>query len=643
MSNKKLNLVQVNFEQGPKEFNAFYLPYTAASIWSYASSIQSIRDTWNLEEILWKRSPIDQIYKKLADSDIVAFSSYIWNKNYNYTLASKIKKYNPNILIVFGGPDLPIQDTSVFKKYPFIDIIVKNEGEISFSEILKIKNIDDIRNIKGLLINDQGKSLDTGSNVRIENLDIILSPYGSGIFDNIINDYPTVVWNATLETNRGCPYQCTFCDWGSLTYSKVKKFNLDRVFADIEWIGKNKCDWMSITDANFGMFVERDELIVDKIIDTQYEYGYPRRIGLSWAKNQKSTVVHLAKKLTKHGFNNGLTLSVQSLDDHVLDVIKRKNLETNKLNEIFDLCNKENVTVNTELILGLPGETVESWKNNVWHLLKINQHNGIEFFQAQLLENAEMNTKQKHEYNIKTITVYDYLSGTNNVDDIPEGVDVVVSTNNISFEQMLECQKFQWYINTWHVNGLSQWYSRFLYKYSNVQYDEFYQGLLNYISNIKWWQNEEEIITDAYQRWMTLGKINMDPIGHVNIHGWNLIHLTNLKMHANSLYELYHDAVFSYVKHQYSDLISEPIIKDLKKISESYVIDYSKIKSYPFEISVNTNIVSYVLGDNLKKNTHRYTFEFVEDVNMDISVFLQNIYYARRRNFGKAKISLKTV
>ena len=70
--------------------------------------------------------------------------------------------------------------------------------------------------------------------------------------------HPEVRWNVTLETNRGCPYACTFCDWGSLTYNKVKKFCLNRVYDELEWVGKNGCDFISLADANFGMFPERD-------------------------------------------------------------------------------------------------------------------------------------------------------------------------------------------------------------------------------------------------------------------------------------------------------------------------------------------------------------------------------------------------
>lgn len=638
MVSKRLSLVQVNFAQGPRELNAFYLPYSVGCIWSHALSRRSMAENWQLSDIIWKRDSIDAISRNLCDCDVIGFSSYVWNRNYNNHLAAEIKKLNPNALIVFGGPDPPITDPLFFERFPYIDIVVKNEGENAFADMLENVN-GDLSSIPGLLVNDNGALVDTGNSVRLSTLENISSPYSSGIFDKLVSDNPDVTWNATLETNRGCPYQCTFCDWGSLTYSKVKNFNLDRVFNDIEWIGRNRCDWMSIADANFGMFVDRDSLIVDKIIETQSRYGYPRRIGLSWAKNQKSQVIDLARKLMDNGFSNGLTLSVQSLDDGVLDTIKRRNLEVPKLKEVFEACNRKSVAVNTELILGLPGETVGSWKENVWKLMDLNQHNGIEFFQAQLLENAEMNTSQRYTHGIRSITVYDYLSGTDDYDELPEGVDVVTSTNDLDSNQMLECQEFQWFINTWHISGISQWHSRYVNRKLGVPYGEFYEGFARYLSNVDWYESERRMVLSAYSNWMETGKIDVKPVAGVDIHGWNLIHLTNLRMHASASHQIYHDAIGSYVRDAYGSKLSDGEMDVLDSFGQFYVIKHHGIRSYPMEVKTGFNMIGYLLGDGLINGGHTHRFVFNEDPGMSLSVFMQNIYYARRRNFGKARIS----
>ena len=70
--------------------------------------------------------------------------------------------------------------------------------------------------------------------------------------------------------------------------NKVKKFDLQRVFDELEWIGKNKCGFVSITDANFGMFVERDNAIVSKLIEVQLRWNSLTSFSITWAKNQKN-------------------------------------------------------------------------------------------------------------------------------------------------------------------------------------------------------------------------------------------------------------------------------------------------------------------------------------------------------------------
>ena len=330
---KKISFIQTNVQQGPTENNSFCIPYTVGSLWSYAKKDFIIDSNYELDQIIWYREDIDVLVSKLKNNDIVAFSHYIWNKNYNISLAKKLKKKNKNIIIIFGGPEVPIVKKSLFREYPFINIVVKKEGEVIFSEILKTLICNkNIKNVKGLLINDNKKIIDTGDGDRINDLKDLPSPYLDGVFNSIIKNNPDVEWSGTLETNRGCPYKCTFCDWGSLTLSKIKKFNLEKIFKEIEFMGKHKFGHVHITDANFGIFKERDNLIVDKIIETKNKYNFPTNLSITMAKHQQGHVIDMTKKLINANIvGQALGLSVQSLDEQVLKNIKRSNLEINNI------------------------------------------------------------------------------------------------------------------------------------------------------------------------------------------------------------------------------------------------------------------------------------------------------------------------
>lgn len=489
--------------------------------------------------------------------------------------------------------------------------------------------------IPGLLINDGGVSIDTGDAGRINDLDQIPSPYLTGIFDKIISETEGVEWNATLETNRGCPYACTFCDWGSLTYNKVKKFNLERVFAELEWIGKNKCSFVSITDANFGMFVERDNLIADKLLKVQEKYGYPYTFSVTWAKNQKAEVIDIVKKLIKsHKFNQGLTVSVQSMDLDVLENIKRKNLDQHKIEDIFSLCDRNNIPVYTEVILGLPGETVETWKEGLWNLFRAGNHTGITILHAQMLENAEMNLLQKKLFKIEHRPVYDYMSGSYNFDELKESVEVVISTKDMNTEEMLEAHAFSWFINTFHINGLTNYISRVLQKQQNIDYKEFYEKLYDHIQTDKWFSKERNEVKQYYRNWMLEGKINHPDISNIEVHGWNLVHRTILNLHAERKYEY----VFSLIEKFVHEHFPADYNNDLLKFQKLYVIDYDKIPEYALVENFEYDFLGYLFEDADMINSSVYKFEFSEDKNISLDRFLENIYFGRKRNFGKALV-----
>ena len=638
MHKKKISFVNPNFQQGPKEFNAYYLPYSPGIIWSYVNQFDHISNNIELDQFIWRRDPIEEVVERLKDNDIVGFSTYIWNRSYNHVLGRELKRANPDIFLFAGGPEPPITDKNFFDRFPYLELCVKQEGEKAVKSVLEQYLTDkDYRSITGLIINVDGTTVDTGLPNRINDLDTIPSPYLTDVFKKLMEQHPEVRWNATLETNRGCPYQCTFCDWGSLTYSKVKKFNLERVYHELEWIGRNECDFVSLTDANFGIFPERDSLIADKLIAVQKEYNNPKAYTIAWAKNQKQEVVDIVRKLIYEGGSKmGLNLSVQSMDDNVLDIIKRKNLAMNKIQEVFDLCEKYSIPLYTELILGLPGETLETWKDNFYKLFKAGNHTGITVYQAQLLENAEMNLTQKAEYDLEGRMVYDYLVGTYNEHEVKEGIEVIVSTKDMPRDKMIDAQLWSWFMNTFHINGMTNYISRFLYTYSNVEYRTFYEKLYEYIQTDVWLSNEIDRIREHYTNWTLNGKIDHAPIQDMEIHGWNLIHSTVINLQGEHKHRHVFDLIDEFVKTNF--VLPEHILSDLLLIQRKFLINYEECNSYPMNITLKNDIIGYVQG-NVLDSEATYEFDFPENKDMSLQQFCEQIFFARRRNFGKSWVT----
>lgn len=638
MSRNLISLVQPNFQQGPKEFNAHYLPYSVGVLWAYVNQFDSINTRYQLEDLIWRRDNIEDTANKLARCDIVGFSTYVWNKNYNYALARRVKELNPNCILFFGGPEMPITKKDIFKKLPFIDVVIKSEGEIILRQLLDaISNNTSWFDIKGLLVNRDGIPVDTGNGDRISNLEDLPSPYLTGVFDKIMSEVNDVEWNATVETNRGCPYACTFCDWGSLTYNKVKKFNLQKVFDELEWIGKNNCGFVTITDANFGMFVERDNAIADKLIEVQEKYGCPNSFSMSWAKDQKPEVFDIVFKLIKNPkFNQGLTVSVQSMDLDVLENIKRKNLSQHKIENIFALCDKNNVPVYTEIILGLPGETVTSWREGFYKIFRAGNHTGINILQAQMLENAEMNLLQERLFKLTSVPVYDYMSGSYNYNELKECVNVVTSTKDMNMEEMLDSQIFSWFMQTFHINGLTTYISRFFAK-QGIDYSVFYDKLWNHLINDPWFISERDKVRQYYRNWMTDGEINHPNISNIEIHGWNIIHRSTLHMHMDRQYDHVFGLIDEFVTSTF-DLDAE-CLKQLLEFQKRYVINYDDIAQFPYNVTYDYDFLGYLLDDTALVSSVQYNYQFHESKDISLDRFLENIYFGRKRNFGKALIT----
>ena len=110
---------------------------------------------------------------------------------------------------------------------------------------------------------------------------------------------------------------------------------MPKVYQEIEWLGKNKIEYIFVADANFGVFPERDSEIVDVMLEVQDKYNYPKVFNANWHKNSRQNVIPIVKKLTSNGMNRGMTLSVQSMDTDVLKAIERKNMDMSHLKDMF--------------------------------------------------------------------------------------------------------------------------------------------------------------------------------------------------------------------------------------------------------------------------------------------------------------------
>ena len=642
---KTVSLVQVNFPTGPSHINVYYLPYSIGTLWCYASLQPDVRDHLALGEVMWRHAPIDAAADRLSQSDIVCFSTYVWNRHYHYALAQAIKQRRSDCVIMFGGPEPPVSDPEIFRQHPYIDIVVKGEGEVVFASVLSaMVHSELLDQVPGLLINQDGVPRFTGEADRILDLSVIPSAYTSGFFDSMIRDNPDISWTATLETNRGCPYQCTFCDWGSLTYSKVKQFPLERVLAELDWFADH-CDGIWCADANFGMFYDRDRQIVERLVAIKQR---PSRLNywyVCWAKNHKKNVIDLISLLhTAPGLMaNGLTVSTQSMTPEVLGIIKRKNLRQQALQEIFELTNRHQIPVYTELILGLPGETVTSWKRSLFDVFRAGNHHSIDFVQCQVLQNSELNLVQRQIYDIRThewFDTYGPKSGEFEFDVPEETVAVVTSTSTMTYKDLRDLNVWNNFISTMHFFGHAAWTARFLSQRFSITYEEFYGPMYQRFQQHAVFGEMLRIIADIYDEINHYGRVHTQIVPGVHTNLQFIFHLLNMKIAAEGLESDLQCWIQDYIRTEFPVL--GEYLEPLLRFQHNVVTTWSRIgQDHAVEQISAYDFYGYLEQGQELERAVQYQFSprpLCQGLTLD--QYVEHIYFRRRQKIGQMQVQV---
>jgi radical SAM superfamily enzyme YgiQ (UPF0313 family) len=457
---KSVYLIQPEITSGV--LNEHYLPFSVGCIWAYANQFDEVKNNFELKDVFWRRDRQKDVIEKIIDPDIVGFSCYVWNHRWNLTLAKKIKKLYPNCLIVFGGPSI----NEEWLVHDFIDVAMFGEGEEAWAKMLKL-----------VAAGDQVPRY--WNNPRQQNIENYPSPYITGFFDKIIKDNPDVIWFMMLETNRGCPYHCTFCGWGADYLNKLKVFNIERVYEEIQWAITNNIHWVFVIDANSGILKERDVeiawMIRKAIEDPRSKI---RRVTFNHAKNLNESCFEMEKII--QDWTYGLEIAIQSLHEPTLVASKRNNMGMHNLQRAYSLSRKYGIRYYTELVLGLPLETKESYINGLMKLTELGQHDSVKTYLATVIPNSEMDSEEYREkYGIKLIYPGDMYRSPeerkwDEEDNSHEDIAMVCETGTASKQDLADCLSYAWMMSQFHYSGYSQLISRYLYHIHQISYRIFY-------------------------------------------------------------------------------------------------------------------------------------------------------------------------
>lgn len=475
---KNAYFVQVDVSACMGAQNA-YLPYTVGILAASAWQSETVKKNYCFKGFVFLREDVNGVVERMEDPFMVAFSCYSWSTEYNKLLAQAIKKKYPECIIVFGGHNVP-DDFSFLEKFEYIDILCHGEGETTIKMLMEaLAENTPLEKVFSISFRSQNGYKRTQT-VCMKTLDCP-SPYLEGWFDDIIKEHPEISFNAILETSRGCPHRCAYCDWGMQSV-KPRLFPLDRVKKEIEWMSKNKIAFIWGADGNFGMF-DRDIEIAKALADAKRKNGYPERMRMNYSKTNFKVVFEIIKIFKEVDFDRvGATLSFQSLSPVVLENIDRKNMDFDFYRKLLAEYTKENMKAYSELILGLPGETYESFIHGIGKLFELGQHFVFEVYSCILLPNATIGQKDYIEkFGIKTVDLEIIRPHfANEAFNIPEYNTIIVETNTMSREMWIRATTFYYIAKALHGSGLLRAFDIYLNKEKGIPYEKFYDGMIDY-------------------------------------------------------------------------------------------------------------------------------------------------------------------
>jgi radical SAM superfamily enzyme YgiQ (UPF0313 family) len=337
---------------------------------------------------------------------IMLCSNYVWSAEANLEAARRAKAINPDLLVIHGGPSTPKYEGDAreyFAEHPdIVHVTVRAEGELALCEVLEALGRDlpawdlgALAGVRGISYRDPetGDMVRTDDRERNATLDDIPSPYLTGEFDHL---HPTV-WNQAyviFETNRGCPYGCTFCDWGSSTLSRIRKFSLDRVAQEMEWAAVRKLPSWVVADANLGI-MSRDVDVVDFMAKQREKHGAPVILGFNVAKNTTKHLTAIVERLVEVGIAPHVSLALQTRDEETLDAVHRQNISTDHYVAMAASFRRNGLPLQADLMLGLPGQTPASIRGDLQFLLE--HEVPLRIWITQLLPNSPMNDPEYRE------------------------------------------------------------------------------------------------------------------------------------------------------------------------------------------------------------------------------------------------------
>ncbi len=384
----------------------------------YIHSAFGLRSLWcNLGSLTSKASilefninqQVNQITEEVLklSPKIICFSAYIWNIESLTNLLYNIKQLSPEIKIIVGGPEASYEFENA-SWYPFVDHIICGEGEIELPKL-----------IRDLLSNNTPDKVIQAA--PIEDLSTINMPYAAYSDEDISN---RVVY---VESSRGCPFKCEFCI--SSLDDKVRFFDVDQFLEQMLILINKGVMHFKFIDRTFNVGTKRAIKVLDFFLEN-WRNGMQLHFEIVPDK-LKTELMEKMKQFPLHGLH--LEIGIQSYNPKTQELIsRRQDFELTKTN-LKSLLTETGALVHTDLVIGLPAETYDSFAYGFNQLIEQRPQEIQIGFLKRLKGTPIIRHTEKYQLIFENEAPFEILQ-----------------TSDISFAQMRKLKKFSRYFDLFY-------------------------------------------------------------------------------------------------------------------------------------------------------------------------------------------------
>lgn len=308
------------------------------------------------------------------DPWLVGFTCYLWNIDRTLWLAARLKERRPDLLVVIGGPEVTADNAWVLQA-PAVDFAVIGEGEQTFADLLLALIYHELPPVPvdGLYVRrQQGDALGT---IRfrkpLPDLDSISSPYLAGILDAADEQM------LLLETVRGCVFKCKFCYYPK-SYDGLYFLSEEKIAANLRHAHERGAREVVLLDPTLN---QRKDFAAFLRLLIRHNPGRPFTFfGELRAEGINGKIAGLLREANFTEVEVGL----QSIDPHAQALMDRKN-NLRAVERGIQAMMAEGIKVNVDLIIGLPGDTVDSVRRGMAYLREGGMYSDVQVFNLAIL------------------------------------------------------------------------------------------------------------------------------------------------------------------------------------------------------------------------------------------------------------------